>query len=192
MKSMTTSVISPYRRTFMRPNWGTLASGFTLIELMVVLVILSIVVSMVSLSISAATGRTLENEAERLSATLEEVRWQAVSTGRRVAWEPPQIPTSSRETSTATRWYEQTQDGSWRLRLGTSSDVAPLLNDILVTIVRPRLTQDALHRLVLGPEPVGMSTCILLTKQGNTVSVVSNGIAPFSVQHDDHCRSEQP
>ena len=170
----------------MKARHGALATGFTLVELMVVMVVLAIVVSMVTLSISAASGHALESAAERLSSTLEEARWQAISTGRRIAWEAPQFSTPASKTSAEARWYEQTQDGIWQLRIVPPT--TPLADNIAVSIVQPRSTNDVPSRLVLGPEPVGMSACVLLTQEGSTVAVVSDGVAPFSVQRDDRCR----
>ena len=173
-------------RSIVKARSRALATGFTLLELMVVLVVLAIVGSMVTLSISAASGHALESAAERLSSTLEEARWQAIATGRRIAWEAPQTNPPAGKTSAEARWYEQTQDGVWQFRIAPLT--TPLFDNIAVSIVQPRSTNDVPARLVLGPEPVGMTACVLLTQDGSTVAVVSDGVAPFSVQRDDHCR----
>jgi general secretion pathway protein H len=55
------------------------ASGFTLIEVMVVLVIIAILVTMVSLSLKGdRAGEALEEEAQRLTALLNLLREEAV------------------------------------------------------------------------------------------------------------------
>jgi general secretion pathway protein H len=63
--------------------------GFTLVELLVVLVVLAVATSLITVSVSAASGHVLEGAGEQLAASLEEARWQAISTGRRIAFETP-------------------------------------------------------------------------------------------------------
>ena len=162
----------------------TLASGFTLVELMVVLVVLAVAASMVTLSVSGASGHALEGAAEHLSSTLEDARWQAISTGRQIAWEAPQSTTPGGSAIPEARWYEQTPDRNWHLRAAPAA--IPPLAGLTLRIVRPLATNEAPARLVLGPEPVGVAACILLTQEDNTVAVVSDGVAPFSVQRNGH------
>ena len=67
----------------------SIAAGFTLVELMVVLVVLAIAASVVAMSVMPASGHALETAAENLASTLEAARWRAISTRRRIAWEAP-------------------------------------------------------------------------------------------------------
>ena len=157
------------------------ASGFTLVELMVVLVVLAIAGAMVGLAVSAGNGHALESAAERLSATLEETRWRAISTGRRIALEIPQAGSSAQ----LLLWYEQKQDGVWRIRESAGTD-SPFTS-VAIHIALPRPVADAPSRLVLGPEPVGAPACVLLSQDSNTVAVISNGVSPFAVRRDAGC-----
>lgn len=159
-------------------------SGFTLVELMVVMVVLAIAASMVMLSVSAAEGHALESSAEHLASSLEEARWQAVSTGRRIAWESPPASATS-QYAIEGQWYDQAQDGVWHLRAIPAS-VKPLPG-LRVAIAQPAPILNTPARLVLGPEPVGTVACVLLTLDGNTLAVVSDGVSPFSVRRDAHC-----
>ena len=168
----------------MSARCNRLASGFTLVELMVVLVVLAVTASLVSWSVSAARGHGLESAAEQLAAILEQARWQAISTGRRIAWELPQSSSAAGSTMPQARWYEQTQDGIWHLRV---TPAAAALAGVSLTIAQPRFAGDTPARVVLGPEPAGAAVCILLMQEGSTVAVASDGIAPFAVRRDARC-----
>lgn len=157
--------------------------GFTLVELLVVLVVMAIAASMVTWSIAPTSGHALESAAERLAATLEEARWRAIATGRRIAWEAPAQDDSGG--SATPRWYEQTSHGTWQLRV-TPGAAAPLTG-INAAAVLPRATGGAPMRLELGPEPVGAALCVLLTAQGSSMAVSSDGVAPFTVRRDAGC-----
>ena len=161
------------------------ATGFTLVELMVVLVVLAVAASMVTMSLSATSGHGLASAADQLASTLEEARWQAISTARRIAWEAPPTNNPASNADQEARWYEQTQDGAWRLRV--MPHATSTLAGVSVSIAQPRPANDAPARLVLGPEPVGMAACVLLTQEGSTIAVVSDGVAPFSVRRNARC-----
>lgn len=170
----------------MRPPDKSFAAGFTLVELVVVLVVLAIAASMVTVSVPAAGGHALESAAERLASALESARWQAISTSGRIAWEAPQAGASTAaEAHAHMRWYYQAADGTWRLRV-TNADQSPLAG-ATVLMVQPRSAAGAPARLVLGPEPVGVAACIVLSLDGATAAVVSDGIAPFAVRRNVHC-----
>lgn len=158
--------------------------GFTLVELMVVMVVLAIAAAMVMVSVSAADGHALESNAEHLASRLEQMRWQAISTGRRIAWELPSANATAQNPIEG-QWYDQAQDGVWHLR-AMPVPLKPLLG-LGVAIAQPSPTLNASARLVLGPEPVGMPACVLLTHDGNALAVVSDGVSPFSVRRDARC-----
>lgn len=163
---------------------NTCACGFTLVELMVVLVVLAIAGAMVSFSVSARngfTGHSLESAAEHLSAQLEEARWRAISTGRRIALEVPQ----SAPATQSLQWREQKADGLWHIR--EMPGTTERFSSVAIQIALPRPAAGAPSRLILGPEPVTAPACVLLTHEGNQVTVASDGIAPFAVQRDTGC-----
>jgi general secretion pathway protein H len=61
--------------------------GFTLLELLVVLIIIGIVVSMATLSVGGNEARTLRDEAQRLSALIDLAIQESVLNGREMALE---------------------------------------------------------------------------------------------------------
>ena len=62
------------------------ARGFTLIEIMVVMVILGITLVLVSVNFSQDDGKVLTEEANRLAALLEHAQSEAMITGNAAAW----------------------------------------------------------------------------------------------------------
>jgi type II secretion system protein H len=173
-----------HRRLIAKAHPTAPAAGFTLLELMVAMVVMAIAVSMVTLSLSANSARALDGTAESLSSALEAVRWQAISTGRLIAWEAPQADSPGRAVPA---WYEQAPDGHWEPRADFFR--TPSLDGIAVTVVQPRAANSGgvPGRLTLGPEPVGLPACVLLSRERSTVAVVSDGVSPFLVRRGERC-----
>ncbi len=63
-----------------------LQRGFTLIEIMVVMVIIGITLTLVSVNFTQDDGKALGEEANRLAALLEHAQSEAMITGQPVAW----------------------------------------------------------------------------------------------------------
>ena len=66
----------------------TQSTGFTLLELLVVISIMALATAGVSLAIRDGGERQLEREAERLATLLESARAQARTNGSLVIWRP--------------------------------------------------------------------------------------------------------
>lgn len=62
------------------------ASGFTLVEVLVVLVILSIAVAMIGVNFAPDPHRNLDTEARRLALLLQQARDEAMSAGSSIAF----------------------------------------------------------------------------------------------------------
>src|SRR5690606_11760242 len=107
------------------------AAGFTLIELVVVLLILTIVLRMIGIRLTRDVRDTVRDEAERLALALQSAREQASLEGRPYA-------------------FALTDEGYQLLRLGDEGRLVPVRED---EILGPRRLPRA---LTLAPErPAG-------------------------------------
>jgi general secretion pathway protein H len=139
---------------------GSKFSGFTLLELLVVVSIIAIASAGVSFALRDAEGAQLEREAQRLAALLESARGQSRLSGQPVRW--------------------RATDGAFTFD-GLPAEALPRTwlvegTQVLGTSV-----------LVLGPEPIigPQSVVIGSTRQpGRSLRVATDGLRPFSVSAD--------
>ena len=141
--------------------------GFTLLELLVVLAIIGLATAGVSLSLPDA--QPLERDAQRLAALLESARAPARASAAALEWR-----------ATA-RGFEFT--GSNRPASGEETLAA---RDWLAAGVQARIERPAgAATLRLGPEPLIPAQTLLLSLDGRSLRLVSDGFLPFSVQAAD-------
>jgi len=139
--------------------------GFTLIELMIVVVLIVVATSVASLAIRDPASTALEREAARLAALLESARAEARASGVAASWEPnsadPQA-TGFRfvglgaNTELPTRWLES----------GVSAEVI------------------GARAVVLVPEPLIGAQRIVLRLRDRRLVLATDGIGPFAVAGD--------
>jgi general secretion pathway protein H len=137
------------------------ATGFTLLELLVVVAIIAIATAGVSFALRDSQATQLEREAQRLAALLESARAQSRSSG------------------VAVRWYPT--DGGFRFD-GVPPDALPERWLVETTQVRGAAT------LQLGPEPIiGKQEVVLESTAlpGRSLRVATDGLRPFSVTAGD-------
>ena len=165
----TSAVGSPERRICCCTSRATGQRGFTLIELMVVVLIVALASGIVVFSLRDTQGIALEREGQRLAALLEYGRAQ------------------SRLQGTPVRW-RATPQGFVLEGLNKPAPEQPWLSqDTRVLDVLPRNpTADAasLATLALGPEPVLAPQSVLLGSgqtPGNTVRVATDVVRPFAI-----------
>lgn len=135
-----------------------LASGFTLLELLVVVALIAVATAGVGLSMRDSADSALERDADRLAALLETGRAQARANGIPVVWRaqaqgfffeglpPPGLPD---------RWLSETT----RAEPGKA--------------------------ITLGPEPLIEPQALALSSlqlPGKTLWVMTDGLRPFKVQ----------
>lgn len=139
-------------------NRSTSNTGFTLLELLVVVALIAIATAGVGLSLRGSADTALERDAERLAVLLETGRAQARASGVQVVWRaqaqgfvfeglpPPGLPQN---------WLSET------------------------TRSEPGQT------ITLGPEPLMAPQSLPLTSlqvPGKTLWVETDGLRPFKVQ----------
>jgi general secretion pathway protein H len=130
------------------------ARGFTLLELMIVLLILGIVSAAVVFGSSGGPSRALHQEGERLAAVLEAGRAQSRATGVGV--------------------YFQPREGGFAL----ASSAGTLTRTWMI----PGVTATPNTSFALGPDPIITAQRVGLMLDGQTVVVATNGVTPFAVE----------
>jgi len=137
-------------------------SGFTLIELMVVVVLIAIASAVASLALRDPASTRLEHEGARLVALLEAARTEARSSGLTASWEP---------------------------RSGTVGVAGfrfvglPPTNDLPTHWLTTGVTADVpgARAVLLGPEPLIGAQRIVLRLDEQTLTLATDGLGPFVV-----------
>jgi general secretion pathway protein H len=138
--------------------------GFTLIELMVVMVIVGLCAALVSVNLPDPRLSRLEREADRLCALLESGRALSRASGQPVSW----WPRSSRG------------DGAFEF-LGVPAS-AEMPNRWLNAEVVAELP--SAPAIVLGPEPILPAQAVVLRIDELRLTIASDGLQPFRIRRD--------
>ncbi len=148
--------------------------GFTLLELLVVLVIGGIVLGLVSFNALPSERQTMQNEAQRIALLLQLARDEAIVRNRPIAFEvePDRYRFLVRD---ANEWRPITEDESLRERRFGRAPVA-------FSIDTPMARQDGRLRIVFGREPVDKPFLLTLSVSDVSVSVRADGIGHFVVE----------
>ncbi len=160
------------------------ASGFTLLELLVVLALVAFVSAGVGFSMRDGTQTQLEREALRLSALLESARARSQVSGVPVRWRVTAdgfqfdgLPPSERPDDDLPQvWLDADTTASVDMP-ATSSAARP-------SIVSGAAPSDS---LLLGPEPIlgPQSVSVVSRSQpAQRVRLASDGVRPFAVRTD--------
>ncbi|MGZ2747143.1 GspH/FimT family pseudopilin [Burkholderia stagnalis] len=149
------------------------AAGFTLLEMLVVLMIVGLLVAVVTLAPSRNRRTDLAEEAQRLASLLESAGDEAQVRSTPIAWQP---------VGGGYRFVQRTESGAW----------SPMKDDLFrarrwgtaVTGVTVRYTggDEPIARVVLGDESIDVPVTITLTSGDVRLLVVGTGIGNFIVQ----------
>jgi general secretion pathway protein H len=147
--------------------------GFTLIEMMVVLLIVGILMGVVALAPTRNHRSDLAEEAQRLATMLESAGDEAQIRSASIAWEP---------VDGGYKFFQRAENGSWQ----------PIADDVLaphrwgtnVTGVSIHFTGggDATPRVVFGDESVSVPVTVTLASGATRLNVVGTGIGNFAVR----------
>ncbi|WGS45962.1 GspH/FimT family pseudopilin [Burkholderia sp. JSH-S8] len=158
-------------RTSVRGNRR--AAGFTLLEMLVVLMIVGLLVAVVTLAPSRNRRTDLAEEAQRLASLLESAGDEAQVRSTPIAWQP---------VGGGYRFVQRTESGAW----------SPMTDDLFrarrwgtaVTGVTVRYTGggEPIARVVLGDESIDVPVTITLSSGDARLLVVGTGIGNFVVQ----------
>ncbi len=151
-------------------------AGFTLLELLVVLVIVGITVGLVSFNMVPNERQVLQSEAQRIALLLQLARDEAIVRNRLIAFEiePDGYRFLIRDEK---QWQALTQDDLLRER---KFDHAPLSFSMT-----PALREDATPlRIIFGREPVDKPFVLTLMVDGANgvqVNIHADGVGHFVV-----------
>ena len=143
----------------MRTSAAGSSRGFSLLELMVVVAIITLATTGVALALRDNDANQLEQEAQRLASLLDAARAKSRASGVPVRW---------RVTSTGFEF----------LGLPASDGVPPLPAQWLDA----RTSASAGAVLNLGPEPLIGAQSVAVRRGERTLNVRTDGLRPFVVQ----------
>jgi general secretion pathway protein H len=149
-------------------------SGFTLVEIMVVMVIIGITLGLASLNAIPSPRQDLQDEAQRLTLLLQLARDEAIVRNRLVTFEatPERYHFLVRN---ETRWDPITSDDLLRERNFRNSPVTLVLEPSSAGTVNPL-------RITFGREPVDKPFVLILASGGNRVAIRADGVGHFTVE----------
>lgn len=148
--------------------------GFTLLELLVVMVIVGITLGMVSFNAMPDERQVLQNDAQRIALLLQLARDEAIVRNRPIAFEAEadRYRFLLRDGKT---WQTLQQDDMLREREFKRSPVT-------LSISPPSPEQTTALRIVFGREPVGMPFVLTLATGDAQVAIRADGIGHFAVE----------
>ena len=146
------------------------AAGFTLVELLVVLLLIAMVSGLAGLALRDSSESRLEREALRLAALLEAGRAEARSTGTAVRFE---LVDASQNLG------NRSGDGTEAFRFIGAAPGALPLKHWLDPAMQARI--EGARALRLGPEPLIGAQRIVLTLGDRQLVLATDGLAPFAV-----------
>ncbi|HTN94447.1 MAG TPA: type II secretion system minor pseudopilin GspH [Gallionella sp.] len=151
-----------------------LPRGFTLLELLVVLVIVGITLGAVSFNALPSKRQELQNDAQRISLLLQLARDEAIVRNRPIAFEA--------ETDRYrfllfedNKWQALQQDDMFRERKFKRSPV-------IFSVNPPTAEQTTPLRIIFGREPVGIPFILTLAAGDDKVAIHADGIGHFAVE----------
>jgi general secretion pathway protein H len=153
---------------------GMPSRGFTLVEIMVVMVIIGITLGLASLNAIPSPRQDLQAEAQRLTLLLQLARDEAIVRNRPVTFEatPQRYHFLVRN---ETRWVPITGDDLLREREFKNGPMTLLLDPASAGTVNPL-------RITFGREPVDKPFVLVLASGGNRVGIRADGVGHFTVE----------
>ena len=151
------------------------ARGFTLLELLVVLVIVGVMLGLVSMNALPDKKQTLATDARRVALLLQLAREEAIVRNRPVAFELD---------SQQFRFYVRNESGEWELLNDNelfrerSFQRAPLV----VTMQPSPAKQTLPLKIIFGREPVDKPFLLTLAFEDVDVSIRADGLGHFTVE----------
>ena len=147
--------------------------GFTLVEIMVVMVIIGITLGIVSLSAMPGQKQSMLQDAQRIALLLQLARDEAIVRNRQIAFEAGAdgyrfLIRNDKQ------WDLAVQDDLLREREFKHGPVTLMLDP-------PPNVQNENLRIIFGREPVDKPFVLTMTGGGSSVAIRADGIGHFTV-----------
>lgn len=160
-----------------RSDFPARSAGFTLLELLVVLVIVGIMLGAVALNAMPSERQVLQSEAQRIALLLQVARDEAIVRNLPIAFEADQNRYRFLIHQNDS-WQPLTQDEILRER--------PFKRTPMLLSMRPPtsdlLPENVSVRIVFGREPVDRAFALTLALDNERVAVLADGIGNFQVE----------
>lgn len=154
------------------------AHGFTLLELLVVLVIAGLLLGLVAFNAMPSERQSLQTEAQRIALLLQLARDEAIVRNRAIAFEADAERYRFLERD-GMRWIAVPQDDLLRER-GFSP--APVNLTMSPAASNAAGSSEAQVRIIFGREPVDRPFVLTLSSGAASVAVRADGIGNFVVE----------
>lgn len=149
-------------------------SGFTLLELLVVLVIMGIMLGAVTLNAVQSTRQRLQNDAQRISLLLQLAREEAIVRNRQIAFE------------VVGQGYQflVLNEDKWEkiVDLDTLRGREFTMPETKLSIISNDVAAAEKLRIVFGREPVSRPFSMILRAEADQVSINADGVGHFVVE----------
>ncbi|RJG04523.1 type II secretion system protein GspH [Noviherbaspirillum sedimenti] len=148
--------------------------GFTLLELLVVLVVVGIMLGFVTLNAMPSQRQALQNEAQRIALLLQLARDEAIVRNRPIAFEVDQY---------RYRFWMRNEDNAWQPieKDDMLREREFIRTPVNLAIDPPMMDQNNVLRIVFGREPVDKPFVLSLSLGEATVAIRADGIGNFTV-----------
>jgi general secretion pathway protein H len=158
----------------MRGHTRRLSHGFTLLEMLVVIVIAGIMLGVVSFNAVPSEGQVLQNEAQRIALLLQLARDEAIVRNRPIAFEADgeRYRFLIRDDN---KWQPLTRDDMLREREFKRAPVG-------LSIDPPVAGQTNPLRIIFGREPVDKPFVLRLSVGDANVAIRADGIGHYVVE----------
>jgi len=153
-------------------------NGFTLIEILVVLVIVGVMLVSVAIKAFPDERQVLRQEAERLALLLEQARDEAFLSGRSIAWSRQNASYAFSRLNAAREWTTITNDQILRLRaLPPAVEITALrINQVKV---------DPNERLVFSPSGLNLPFVATLELHGHRINLLGDSAGRVQIKDEN-------
>ena len=153
-------------------------AGFTLIEILVVLVIIGITVAMISLNLMPDDKRVLTTEAQKLALLFEQARDEAIISGKEIAWSAE---------GNKSRFWRKDDQGKWTPSSGDDlfreRDLAPGVKLVELQINSVKLAMN--ERLIFSPGGMNMPFQLDLGLNASHVSIAGDNLGKLALKNNE-------